>query len=101
MKKNQQVRIQKLKPTGNPLAPTPSKEGYAYGQINHNVSLPKGYIAEGTLMEDVVEGKPVFILRSSRNGVEIAGLFNTTPVVKIDGNKVYTKNSVYEITEIV
>ena len=100
MKKNQKVQIRKLTSTGNPLAPTPPKEGYQFGKLNHHVSLPNDYTAKGVLIEDVEVGKDIVISRSNRNGVEIEGIFHTTPVVEIKGNKIHTKNSIYEITEI-
>ena len=100
MKKDQKIQINKLRPVANPVVPTPSKEDYAYGQINPGVSIPSDYIASGTLLDDVVVGQPLEMLRSNRNGVESMGFFSTSAIVKIEGKHVYTQNSVYKVTII-
>jgi hypothetical protein len=100
MKKNQKIEITKLSPTVNPAAFTPPKEGYRYGQVNDNVSLPVDYTAIGVLEEDIEVGKSIKMLRESRNGVVTPGLFQTSPIVKITGNQVSTLNSIYLIKEL-
>jgi hypothetical protein len=42
-------------------------------------------------------GKPVVIDRTSRNGVEVSGLFESSPVVAILDGGFETENSVYQL----
>jgi len=55
------------------------------------------YNLEGYLIGPIAVGNIINIWRVSRNGVRVSGHFTSTPVVKIDGNKIYTKNSIWQI----
>lgn len=98
MKQGQQITFQKLAAAPNALVPTPEFDAYKQGQDNGQVSLPVDYTLKGSLIDDVIVGKSVRILRTERNGVKAAGLTTTTPVKKIVGNKIHTSNSVYLMT---
>lgn len=100
MKSKDYIKITKLKPSRNPIAPTPNKKDYVPGEDNGFVSLPVDYTAEGYLLEDVQIGKPVLIERHKRNGVESLGFMNTSRIKKITGNKLETENSIYLIEKL-
>lgn len=100
MKKGTQIKIEKLKAVDNPLAPTPDKEDYLPGQDNGKVSLPCEYWAIGVLENDIEIGKPLVMFRSNRNGVATPGLFHTSYVTKLVGDRMHTENSVYRVTPI-
>ena len=101
MKKNSSVKIRKLAPTDQPWLPTPAPEAYIAGVDNPGVSLPVAYEIEGELLRDVVIGESMSAFRRKRNGVEVPGLFVSTPVVSLeeltDRAVVKTANSVYEV----
>lgn len=91
----------KLKKTGtppNPGVPTPAWEGYNLGQDNPD-SLPLGYELTGVLLGTIEVGEPLRILRQTRNGVKCPGEFVSSPVTGIDGDKIWTRNSIYTILE--
>lgn len=95
MKANTYVRLTKLYPVEKANYATPNFEDYKLGDYNDNVSLPVDYWVTGTLMHDVAVGSPVAVARDNRNGEKIYGFMNTSIVTKIEGNKIYTQNSIY------
>ena len=66
---------------------------------NHH--LDNGYWVQGFLMNEIEVGKQIIIDRRNRNGVEIRGVFNTSPVEAIEKNEnvlmVKTENSLYKV----
>lgn len=100
MNANAYVTVKKLKACDNPAFPTPKFEDYRPGEDNGPVSLPVEYTITGKLLYDVQPGGLIFVARDSRNGVPIDGNFCSSPVVKIEGNQVFTRNSVYQVTQI-
>ena len=100
MKAGKRVKITKLSPTENPNHPTPNKEDYIYGQDNGYNSLFNGYTLTGTLLFDISVNFAMVVERDSRNNIPIAGVFRSSVVKKVEGNKAYTTNSVYVIEEI-
>jgi hypothetical protein len=100
MKKNQNIELKKLKPCDKPLYPTPGTEDYTAGKYNGDVSLPIDYTVKGRLASDIEVGKSIMLERYERNGVKVLGWFSSSTVTKIEGNNVYTKNSVYSVKEI-
>jgi hypothetical protein len=100
MKQDTKIEIKKLSPVENPLAPTPEFKDYKVGEDNGEVSLPVEYVAEGILEADIEVGKSVRMLRTKRNGVMTPGLFSTSPIQKIEGDKLYTQNSVYVVKQL-
>jgi len=99
--KQKYVRLTKLKPVENPLIPTPLAEDYVSGQDNGAVSLPIDYWVTGTLHEDPQVGLPIRVRRDCRNGEWIDGTLTTSPVQRIDGDMIYTANSVYKLEEVI
>lgn len=59
-----------------------------------------GYWIEGVLLGPVVEGRPLRVLRSVRNGVEALGLFVSSEVCLIEGNFYHTENSVWKMERL-
>lgn len=101
MKKGYYIRITKLKAAQNALFKTPKKKDYIPGQDNGDVSLPVDYTVEGYLLEPIKVGKSIFIDRVKRNGEEVPGFMQTSRVKSIEGNRILTDNSVYEITRLI
>lgn len=103
MKKGNYVRITKFGEKENPLFKSADARNFKAGEVNSGVSLPMDYWVEGHLSESVVEGKPVKMFREVRNGVKSAGIFQTSPVTKIEKSGVgicdivETHNSKYMI----
>ena len=91
------IKLTKFAKSNIPLFPTPEKEDYKDGKINEGISLPMDYWIIGKLLFDIEEGKAVRVLREERNGVKVPGLFSTSLVTKIDGDKFETLNSIYKI----
>ena len=91
------IKLTKLSAVENPNCPTPSKEDYNCGQNNGDVSLFNGYTIVGEILEPPKEGESLRVLRQERNGVKLLGVTRTSMIQKIEGNKLYTENSVYEI----
>jgi hypothetical protein len=91
------IKLTKFAKSNAPLFPTPEKEDYKDGKINEGISLPMDYWIIGKLLFDIEEGKAVRVLREERNGVKVPGLFSTSLVTKIDGDKFETLNSIYKI----
>jgi len=84
MKKHQLVRIIKLGPS----------------RIPATRSIEPGYEVEGALMEDIVPGSPVYLLRTKTNGRKALGLFETSPVTIVVDGGFETENSIYTVEEI-
>lgn len=59
--------------------------------------LPLFYTNEGVLLMKIRIGDGIFMARSKRNGIEIPGIFKTSAVKKIEGELIYTTNSVWKI----
>ena len=96
------IQLKKVSEADNPKVPTPSNKDFVPGEDNGNVSVPIEYTITGILQEDVEVGKPMIILRHTRNGVESFGIMVTsvvTDIVNLDENgmMIYTNNSVYDL----
>lgn len=93
------ARLKKLKSVENPYYPTADGATYIPGALNANgqVSPPVDYEVEGNILYPIEIGKPVIMDRQKRNGVVARGIFQTSKVVKIEENLLYTYNSVYEL----
>ncbi len=100
MKKKTKVLLEKVRPAALPSVPTAKAEDFKMGQINLGVSVPTGYNCEGILLEDVEVGHPIQMLRQKRQGIESAGIFESSIVNIIEDNLIYTDNSIYRITEL-
>jgi len=91
------VKLTKFAFADDPKFPTPKKEDFKDGQENDGVSLPVDYWIIGELQREIEEGKSIKVLRENRNGVECLGQFSSSPIKKIDGDKIETSNSVYKV----
>lgn len=61
----------------------------------HPNGIEKGYMQVGTLTNLEV-GQPLVL-----NGASIRDYFHTSTVLKIEGNLIHTKNSIYKVEEFV
>lgn len=93
------IRLTKLSAVENPLFPTLNWSEYTpgLGPNDRIGSPPTNYYVEGELWNGVEIGKSINLTRTNRNGVECWGLFATSQVVKVEDDKIFTKNSVYSI----
>ena len=65
-----------------------------------NESLPVEYTIKGFLLDDIRVGESVTASRYERNGIKVAGLFTSSPVMEIGDGMFKTRNSLYRITRI-
>lgn len=93
----QYIRFTKLSAADKAKYPTAKEGEYKYGEVNKNVSPPVDYWVEGYLIRNILIGESVLIDRRVRNGVKVAGLFQSSTVKSIEGNLIKTNNSVYKI----
>jgi hypothetical protein len=91
------IKLTKLSAVPNPVAPTPSVENYTPGLIHEGVSLPNEYWIIGTLLRAIQVGEAIEVDRTNRNGIEVHGYFQSTPVTEIKDNLIRTRNSEYLI----
>ena len=78
--------------------PARSMDDHVAGIGDHgdNKSLPIDYSIEGELVDRIIIGKPVLVLRDMRNGVSASGIFQTSVVTKVTKKTFHTRNSVYD-----
>jgi hypothetical protein len=91
------IKLTKFAPVDFPKFPTPKKEDFNDGQENEGISLPVDYWIIGELQREIKEGQSIKVLREERNGEKIMGIFTSSPVVKIDGGRIETANSQYNV----
>lgn len=96
----QKVKISKVAHLEDAIHDAPPIYDYVAGEDNGNVSLPVEYYLEGFMHEAPTVGRPLIVLRTSRNGVEIGGLFTTSTVTEITEDGFKTLNSVYKLEYI-
>jgi len=90
------LRIQKRAEAAGGL-PAASNDEYVPGSNGvENKSIPIDYWLTGELMYPLTVGRPVEVLRESRNGVKTPGIFMTSPVVELTPTTFKTKNSIYD-----
>lgn len=96
------IRLKKIGLSGDSYAlPAAKWDSYVHGTLqNEGESLPIEYEIEGQLLGEIKVGYPVLIARSKRNGIEIGGFFQTSPVIGLTKGGFKTKNSEYIIEEI-
>lgn len=89
------IRIEKIaeNPGGFPANPK-DRHDAGVGQ-DPNFSLPIDYWIEGLLMYELAIGEPVQVMRDIRNGIQIDGFFQTSPVTELTETQFKTHNSVY------
>lgn len=59
--------------------------------------LNQGYWLQGILAQELELGKTIKVLRHTRNGIVTPGVYESTSITKIDGDKIHTLNSVWKI----
>lgn len=96
---NPYVRVVKINRTENPVQETANKETYIHGAFNKE-SPYIGYWLEGYLLKPVAVGSSIWVDRRVRNGEPIAGEFKSSRIQKIEGDMIYTHNSIYLLTVI-
>jgi len=99
--KNTEVSVVKVDVSENPEHETPSWEDHDHGSPNPQKSLPIEYSVEGSLIYDLFEGNPMIVRRHKRNGEEVDGIMETSPIQSMerlgDAVIVETMNSVYSV----
>ena len=70
------------------------------GQPTNSTSLPVDYTLTGVLLVPPRIGGKVKVLRTTRNGIEVPGVFESTEVVEIGEHGFTTFNSVYLLKTI-
>ena len=89
------VRVSKIATANNPVSEPCAWEDWVAGSADNVGSLPIDYELRGFLLQPVTVGCPMVILRTERNGVEVLGMFESTPVCAIADGVVETFNSRY------
>jgi len=90
------LRIQKRAEAAGGL-PAASNSEYVPGSNGvENKSIPIDYWLTGELTEPITVGKPVMVVRDTRNGVKALGLFQSSPVVEVTPTTFKTRNSIYD-----
>lgn len=69
-------------------------------QLNSTVSISIKYTIKGILISDVRIGERIVIDCSERDGEPFTGIMETSVIQDIRNGKIYTDNSVYELTEL-
>ncbi len=102
------VKITKIGKASFPLAKSSSSVEDYWDNLKDpdgDLSPPIDYWIIGTIHGEVKVGECLVAIRDNRNGVELPGIFYTTPIeeVKYDGDElvgVITLNSIYKIEKI-
>jgi hypothetical protein len=95
------VKISKVGQVEDALYEAPSFNEYEMGKYNGDITLPIEYWLEGFLNDDEpTVGKSVVVLRTSRNGVQMGGLFSSSTVTEVTDDGFKTLNSVYKLEYI-
>jgi hypothetical protein len=91
------VKLTKVAAAFKPEVETAAWTEYRPGQQDNVKSLPVDYTIIGYLLKPLVEGTQIVIFRIERNDVNTPGEFVSSEIVHVDGNTIYTRNSVYLI----
>lgn len=95
------VRIVKVAEAETPAHVAGDLNSYQLGLVNPGVSIPTSYSMCGWLLAQPSIGAGVVLLRCSRNGVLMPGIFMSTDVIAILGKREFhTINSKYVWDEI-
>lgn len=97
---NDYIKVTKFAAVESPHYPTPDRIDYICGQDNGAVSIFNGYEVLGNLIQIPRVGGTIWLERKVRNGVVCEGWFRSSIIQKIEGNKYYSMNSIYEIKKI-
>lgn len=94
------IQLKKLTEVPQPKFASGDPMSYQYGDLNPGVSVPVGYTVKGILISDVRIGERIVIDCSERDGEPFTGIMETSVIQDIRNGKIYTDNSVYELTEL-
>ena len=98
------VRVRKISACEAPHYMPGDPATWNYGGKNDNNSLPVGYELEGEATTFPSVGNQWSVIRHSRNGIVVPGLFVSTAVTKAQqsgsGGTFTTSNSIYQWTVI-
>jgi hypothetical protein len=94
------VKISKIAHLDDALCDAPPMQDYLVGEHNGNVSLPVEYWLEGYIVGELTVGESLVVNRTSRNGIEVGGIFTTSEVTEITKDGFKTLNSVYKLEYI-
>jgi hypothetical protein len=94
------VKVIKRGSCAAPLAQPCPWDQWIPGVGSEDFSLPVDYELRGILLEPIIVGSCLVVLRFERNGVLALGIFSSTPVQEIHADgRVITENSIYEISK--
>jgi hypothetical protein len=95
------IKLNKIAEVPEPDCRASSWDRHVPGQCSDGVhSLPIDYEIVGYLNTPIKVGQPIDVNRTERNGVEIEGHFVSTPVQRIDGTRITTRNSIYHLIPV-
>lgn len=99
------IKLEKIAVVKNPAVETARWHEYNLGSGDNEKSPPVEYWITGYINEIPQIGKSISVGRTSRNGVDITGLFHSSPIAKIKKindkkSLLFTRNSVYCIEYI-
>lgn len=92
------VTIEKIDASPDPKSPPRSWESWIIGSFENQSSLPISYSLRGYLMAPIQYGYPMEVFGIERNGVEVYGIFCSTPIVEIWAHGlIETYTSIYRL----
>jgi hypothetical protein len=101
LKTGDKIVMKKIGRPANPEFETPSWDEHEEGKVNEG-TLPVFYKVKGSLLSDIEEGSSILLERTWRNGKEVQGITQSSPVQEINQItenqiEVDTLNSIYQI----
>jgi hypothetical protein len=91
------VELTKRRSSPEAMVPPGNWDTYRPGDVGNESSLPVDYTLIGILLMPPQLGAQVTVLRLSRNGVEVPGVFESTTVMAVCDDGFTTLNSVYSV----
>jgi hypothetical protein len=91
------VQLTKLSASPTAVCPAGNWDEYRLGAADNSTSLPVDYALLGYLLVPPRVGHEVQIIRVSRNGVPVFGVFISTVVQQLIEEGFVTENSVYRL----
>jgi pyridoxal/pyridoxine/pyridoxamine kinase len=91
------VQLTKLRASPTAVCPAGNWDEYRLGAADNSTSLPVDYVLVGYLLTPPQVGHVVRIIRVSRNGVPVLGVFVSTVVQQLIAEGFVTENSVYRL----
>lgn len=97
MRKGYLVRIIKRGEPQSPFVRAAKWSSYVPGSWENTMSLLVDYEMVGYLLEDIVVGSQVRLLRVERNGETAVGMYISSPVTEVNAVGYATLNSRYSV----